>query len=151
MSRTRIPCRGGPRTLSQPAAAIYGRVAATPAERRKHKIGKRYLVANAKAKGYNCEMQTCCRLLLAIGSALALAFSVAIPGNADPSDAPGGSPFPELSRITTWYTQLQPDEFFISDNRPVVGDTTGDPICLVLVTLWTQLRHLVLGQLRLRR
>jgi hypothetical protein len=74
----------------------------------------------------NRGMRARCGLLVTIGSVFALVLGVAIPGHADPSDAPGGSPFPELSRITRWYTQLQPDEFFISDNQPVVGDTTGD-------------------------
>lgn len=85
------------------------------------------MVASVKFKGYIClRMHACARFSLAIGSALALVLSVAIPGHADPSDPPGGSPFPELSRIMTWYTQLQPGEFFISDSPPVIGDTTGE-------------------------
>ncbi|ORA11284.1 hypothetical protein BST14_18955 [Mycobacterium arosiense ATCC BAA-1401 = DSM 45069] len=65
------------------------------------------------------------RLLGAIGSAIGLTLGAVIPGHADP-EAPGGSPFPEMSDITTWYTEQEPDQFFISGDRPVVGDTTGE-------------------------
>ena len=64
---------------------------------------------------------------MAIGSAIGLALGAAIPGYADPPADVPASPFPELSRITMWYTQLNADEFFIPDQRPMPGDTTGQP------------------------
>lgn len=61
------------------------------------------------------------KLLGAMGSAFGLTLGAVIPGHADP---PGGGPFPEMSEITTWYTPLQPDEFFVP-SPPMMGDTTG--------------------------
>jgi hypothetical protein len=77
-------------------------------------------------------MQACRRLLLVVFGAIALALNFAIPSHADPETndepaSPKGSPFPLESRITTWYNQLPPDEFFISDSPPMLGDTTGAP------------------------
>lgn len=64
------------------------------------------------------RMLSCCRWLVAIGSAMGLAVGTAIPGRADPVGAPA-SPFPEMSHITAWYTQLAPDEFFLPDHPGV--------------------------------
>jgi hypothetical protein len=64
-------------------------------------------------------MHSCCRWLVAIGSSvIGLTFGAAIPGHADPAVAPT-SPFPEMSRISAWYKQLEPDQFFIPDKPGV--------------------------------
>jgi len=63
-------------------------------------------------------MPICCRWLVVVASAIGLAFGSAIPVRAEPpGDVP--NPFPDRSLITAWYTQLQPDEFFLPD-RPGV-------------------------------
>jgi hypothetical protein len=67
-------------------------------------------------------MHNFCRWMLSIG----LAIATAIPAHADPSGVQA-NPFPEMSHITAWYTQLDPAEFFIPNGQPLVGDTTGQP------------------------
>lgn len=63
-------------------------------------------------------MPICYRWLVAIGSAIALAFANAIPAHAEPiADAP--DPFPDMSLVTAWYDQHQPEEFFIPDHPGV--------------------------------
>jgi hypothetical protein len=70
-------------------------------------------------------MRTYGRLFAAIGFAIVVALGLAIPGHADP-DSTSGSPFPDMARITTWYTELPPEQFFIPGDRPFLGDTTGE-------------------------
>lgn len=59
------------------------------------------------------------RRLVAIGSAFGLALSCATPGRADPPPARPGSPFPDMSVITAYYTKLDPAEFFLPDRYGV--------------------------------
>jgi hypothetical protein len=71
-------------------------------------------------------MRICCRWLVAIGSAIGLAFASAIPGHAEPiADVP--NPYPDMSLVTAWYDQHQPDEFFLPD-RPGVWFLTPSGI-----------------------
>jgi hypothetical protein len=60
-----------------------------------------------------------CRWLVAIGSAIVLTLADAIPVHADPPPAAPGSPFPDVSVIAQYYTQLQPEEFFIPSHPGV--------------------------------
>jgi hypothetical protein len=60
-----------------------------------------------------------CRRLATAAAAVGLAFGTVAPAHADPpSDAPA-SPFPDMSYIAAWYTQLDPQQFFIPDQPGV--------------------------------
>lgn len=59
------------------------------------------------------------RCLAGLASMFVLVVSSAIPGLADPpSDSPG-SPFPDMSVISAYYTKLDPAEFFVPDHYGV--------------------------------
>lgn len=83
------------------------------------------LTSERNGEGYLRRMPAGFRLPVTIGSVLAIALGFASPTCADPDEAPGGSPFPELSHIQTWYTEIPPEEFFV-DSPPMAGDTTGN-------------------------
>jgi hypothetical protein len=83
-------------------------------------------LATAKAAVYARGMRFGGRVLTAIAAVIISASSIALPAHADPDDDVGGSPFPRLSRILTWYTKMEPAEFFGGSGPPQVGDTTGE-------------------------
>lgn len=59
------------------------------------------------------------RVVAAVG-AIGLSFGSTSPAHADPPDAAAPpNPFPDMSEITAWYEQRQPDEFFIPDHTDV--------------------------------
>lgn len=80
------------------------------------------------------------RWLVAISSVIGLLWAAVTPAYADPVGDDSTSPFPEMNRITTWYRELDPADFFHSRRTR----------CLVLVTVGTELRHLEPGRIRLR-
>lgn len=59
------------------------------------------------------------RRFAAIGCAIGIAISTAMPAYAEPRGDAANNPFPELKSITAWYTQVEPEDFFIPD-RPGV-------------------------------
>jgi hypothetical protein len=67
--------------------------------------------ASVRALGY--------RWLIAFGSAVVVALAGAVPVRADPTPVGPGSPFPDMTVVTSYYTKLAPDEFFIPDHPGV--------------------------------
>lgn len=55
------------------------------------------------------------RWLVAISSVIGLLWAAVTPAYADPVGDDSTSPFPEMNRITTWYRELDPADFFIQD------------------------------------
>lgn len=76
-------------------------------------------MAMSRGSTHDRQMHVYCRWLPAIGSAVGVAFGTVIPGHADPPGDAVASPFPDMAHITSWYTQLEPDEFFIPDHSDV--------------------------------
>lgn len=60
-----------------------------------------------------------CRWLASIASAIGLALATVSLAHADPAGDVSTSPYPELDHITDWYTQFQPEEFFLPDHPGV--------------------------------
>ena len=52
-------------------------------------------------------------------SAIGLAFSTVAPAHADSAGNAPVSPFPEMSHIAAWYTQSDPEQFFLPDHPGV--------------------------------
>lgn len=58
-----------------------------------------------------------CRWLVAIVASLGLVLGTATAADAEPLGESAATRFPDIAHITAWYTELQPDEFFIA-GRP---------------------------------
>jgi hypothetical protein len=60
-----------------------------------------------------------CRQIAAAVAAIGLTFAATALAHADPPSDPPVSPFPEMSHIAVWFTQLDPEQFFIPDQPGV--------------------------------
>jgi hypothetical protein len=69
------------------------------------------------------------RWLAATASAIGLVFSPAALGRADPPGGPPADPFPDMSHVSAWYDEIEPDHFFIPDHPGVWFLTPGGLNC----------------------
>jgi hypothetical protein len=60
-----------------------------------------------------------CRQWATLVVACGLAFATMSPAHADPASTAQVSPFPDMSHIAVWYTQLDPEQFFLPDQPGV--------------------------------